>query len=301
MSSTDTPTAEAASGRRDGLFGLGVTAVSLAAAVSSYAGLDGLALLAGWNPRLALLLPLTIDAYALTATRVWLSKATRSIRARRWAKVNAIGAIATSIAGNAVYHAAAAHVFTPGWPVVVAVSGIPSIVLGLIVHMWHLATTPDPKPAADAPADRDTSDATGTPAPTTGSTLPTPPPNASSTARAATASGTPAPKPTGTRKSAPAKKRTGKATGSGTAAQSDAELLDAARLLGAELGAMPTATRLVKTFGVGTGRAKKLAAILAAEPVPTDAIDTAAPIADDATNESTTELEANTAEVPVSA
>src|SRR5581483_11366210 len=139
-----------AGGQRDALFALGMAAVSMAAAISSYSGLASLADLAGWNHRLALLLPLTIDAYAVTATRVWLSPKTAGRRARRWAKGNAIGAIATSVAGNAVSHAAAAHVFTPTWPVVVMVSAIPSIVLGLITHLWHLRNTPDPAPATAA-------------------------------------------------------------------------------------------------------------------------------------------------------
>ncbi|HEV2640772.1 MAG TPA: DUF2637 domain-containing protein [Actinocrinis sp.] len=131
---------------RDVLFALGMAAVSLAAAVSSYSGLATLADLAGWNHKLALLLPVTIDAYALTATRVWLSPRTVGHKARRWAKGNAIGAIATSVAGNAVAHAANAAVFHVTWPIVVAVSAIPSIVLGLITHLWHLRNTPDPTP-----------------------------------------------------------------------------------------------------------------------------------------------------------
>jgi hypothetical protein len=146
---TSTPNSTAPQ-QRDALFALGMAAVSLAAAISSYSGLASLADLAGWNRRLALLLPLTIDAYALTATRVWLSPKTAGRRARRWAKGNAIGAIATSVAGNAVSHAAAAHVFAPTWPVVVTVSAIPSIVLGLITHLWHLRNTPDPAPATAA-------------------------------------------------------------------------------------------------------------------------------------------------------
>jgi hypothetical protein len=150
MTTPETTPAPATSGQRDALFALGMAAVSLAAAISSYSGLASLADLAGWNHRLALLLPLTIDAYAVTATRVWLSPKTAGRRARRWAKGNAIGAIATSVAGNAVSHAAAAHVFAPTWPVVVMVSAIPSIVLGLITHLWHLRNTPDPAPAPAA-------------------------------------------------------------------------------------------------------------------------------------------------------
>lgn len=48
--------------------GMAVTAVS--AAVASFSGLRGLAELAGWPQPLAALLPLTVDAHALTATRV---------------------------------------------------------------------------------------------------------------------------------------------------------------------------------------------------------------------------------------
>lgn len=158
----------------DRLFALGMAAVSLAAAVSSYSGLAALADLAGWNHRLALLLPITIDAYALTATRVWLSPKTAGQRARRWAKGNAIGAIATSVAGNAVSHAAAAHVFAPSWPVVVMVSAIPSIVLGLITHLWHLRNTPDSAvPVADGAPVPVTSPATA-PATSSGPEAPVP-------------------------------------------------------------------------------------------------------------------------------
>jgi DNA-binding transcriptional regulator YiaG len=148
--------------QRDVLFALGMAAVSLAAAISSYSGLASLADLVGWNHRLGLLLPLTIDAYALTATRVWLSPKTASRKARRWAKGNAIGAIATSVAGNAVSHAANAHVFHVTWPIVVAVSAIPSIVLGLITHLWHLRNTPE---AAPVPVAVETQSADAVPAP----------------------------------------------------------------------------------------------------------------------------------------
>ena len=76
--------------------GIAVTAVT--AAVASFTGLRGLAADAGWPTRLAWLLPVTLDTYAST---------TRSRRARRFARANAVGAIAASIAGNATYHAAA--------------------------------------------------------------------------------------------------------------------------------------------------------------------------------------------------
>jgi hypothetical protein len=132
--------------KRDALSVLGMVAVAGAAAFTSYSGLDGLAQLAGWPKQLALLLPVTIDAYAMTATRVWLSPARLTRKARSWARGNAIGAIATSVLGNTVFHAAAAHVLSVTWPVVVGISAVPSVVLGLTVHLWHTANDTEPEP-----------------------------------------------------------------------------------------------------------------------------------------------------------
>ncbi|MEV6638171.1 DUF2637 domain-containing protein [Actinoplanes sp. NPDC051470] len=64
-------------------------------AIASFAGLRGLAEVAGWPARLAWLLPITIDAYAMTSARVWLAGTPAAGRARRFARANAIGAIAT--------------------------------------------------------------------------------------------------------------------------------------------------------------------------------------------------------------
>jgi Protein of unknown function (DUF2637) len=133
--------------KRDLLSVLGMVAVAGAAAFTSYSGLSGLAELAGWPSKLALMLPVTIDAYAMTATRVWLSPARLTKKARSWARRNAIGAISMSVLGNTIYHAASAHVLSVTWPVVVGISAIPSIVLGLTVHLWHVADDLDPEPA----------------------------------------------------------------------------------------------------------------------------------------------------------
>ena len=134
--------------KRDLLSVLGMVAVAGAAAFTSYSGLSGLAELAGWPSKLALMLPITIDAYAMTATRVWLSPARLTKKARAWARGNAIGAISMSVLGNTIYHAAAAHVLSVTWPVVVGISAIPSIVLGLTVHLWHVADDLEPEPAS---------------------------------------------------------------------------------------------------------------------------------------------------------
>lgn len=112
-----------------------MTVTALSAAVSSFSGLRSLAVVTGWPDALAPLLPFTIDAYAMTATRVWLSKATGSAAARRFARWNAIGAIGLSLVGNAAWHLIAAHVLTVTWPIVVLVGAVPPAVLGLLSHL----------------------------------------------------------------------------------------------------------------------------------------------------------------------
>ena len=113
--------------------GMAVTALS--AAVSSFSGLRSLAAATGWPETLSPLLPLTIDAFAMTATRVWLSGMTRSAHARRFARWNAIMAITLSLVGNAAWHLIAAKVLTPDWPIVVFVGAVPPAVLGLLSHL----------------------------------------------------------------------------------------------------------------------------------------------------------------------
>src|SRR6478736_3801854 len=97
----------------------GMTVTACAAAVSSFSGLRSLAVATGWPGAMAALLPFTIDAYAMTATRVWLSKATGSATARQFARWNAIGAIGLSLVGNAAWHLIAAKELTVTWPIVV--------------------------------------------------------------------------------------------------------------------------------------------------------------------------------------
>ncbi|WP_206443253.1 DUF2637 domain-containing protein [Candidatus Protofrankia californiensis] len=127
---------------------LGMTVTACAAAVSSFSGLQSLAAATGWPEALAPLLPFTIDAYAMTATRVWLSKATSSTAARRFARWNAIGAIGLSLVGNAAWHLIAAHVLTVTWPIVVLVGAVPPAVLGLLSHLAVLRVQNDEDEAA---------------------------------------------------------------------------------------------------------------------------------------------------------
>ena len=104
---------------RDGWVMVGMLIAAASAAVASFTGLRGLALITGWPQRLAWLLPLTLDAYAMTSARVWLAATTRARRARRFARANAIGAITASIAGNATYHAVTVGLLAVSPPIVV--------------------------------------------------------------------------------------------------------------------------------------------------------------------------------------
>jgi uncharacterized protein DUF2637 len=122
---------------------VGMAIAATSAAVASFSGLRGLAEVAGWPAHLAWLLPVTVDAYAMTSARVWLAGTTRSRRARRFAAANALGAIAGSIAGNAAFHAVSTGLLAVCWPIVVAVGAVPAAVLGLTAHLHALRTHTD--------------------------------------------------------------------------------------------------------------------------------------------------------------
>ncbi|MFI6073931.1 DUF2637 domain-containing protein [Actinoplanes sp. NPDC051343] len=126
---------------------VGMAVAAISAAVASFAGLRGLAQVAGWPDQLAWLLPVTIDAYAMTSARVWLAGTVGGKTARRFARANAIGAITTSIVGNAGYHLIAAGIVAISWPIVVLVGAVPAAVLGLTAHL-HALTTINHGPAS---------------------------------------------------------------------------------------------------------------------------------------------------------
>lgn len=134
---------------RDWLVSLGIAVTAMSAAMSSFAGLRSLAVVAGWPVWLAWIFPLTVDAWAMTATRVWLAQSTGSGRARRFARTNAIGAICASVAGNAVSHLVAARLLVPNVVLVVAVGAVPALVLGLVAHLAVLRQYNESGPADD--------------------------------------------------------------------------------------------------------------------------------------------------------
>jgi hypothetical protein len=124
----------------------GMTVAAASAAVASFSGLRGLAEAAGWPGNLAWLLPVTVDAYAMTSARVWLATSTGSRRARTFARTNALGAITASIAGNAAYHAIGTGLLAVSWLIIVVVGAVPAAVLGLTAHLHALHAHTDPNP-----------------------------------------------------------------------------------------------------------------------------------------------------------
>jgi hypothetical protein len=132
--------------RRDWAVLIGMAVAATAATLASFSGLRGLAELAGWPDRLAWLLPVTLDAYAMTSARVWLAGHTTNPATRRFARANALGAITLSITGNAAYHSTAAGLLDISWPVVVLVGAVPAAILGLTAHLHALQGHAAPAP-----------------------------------------------------------------------------------------------------------------------------------------------------------
>lgn len=141
-------------GARLVLFGL-LLVVAAAAAVLSFAALRDLALLCGFSPALAWLLPVVVDAGAAAGSLVWLGNRAGG-PARRFARALALGLLTLSVAANALGHGLAAYHLAPDWRVVVAVSAIAPAVLGAVVHLAVLVGRLEPAPALD---DSDAEDA----------------------------------------------------------------------------------------------------------------------------------------------
>ncbi|MCW2900392.1 MAG: hypothetical protein JWO67_2657 [Streptosporangiaceae bacterium] len=130
--------------------------VAAAAAVLSFAALRDLALVCGFAPWLAWLLPVVVDAGAAAGSLVWLGGWSAE-PARRFARALALCLLGLSVAANALGHGLAAFALRPAWWVVVIVSSVAPAVLGAVVHLAVLVGRPDdaalPPEADDADAD----------------------------------------------------------------------------------------------------------------------------------------------------
>jgi hypothetical protein len=107
--------------------------VGVAAAILSFSALKDLAVLCGFHPDLAWLLPLVVDAGAGAGCLVWLGGHPGA--GRRFARALTWTLLASSVAGNAIVHGLSAYGMAAPWWLVVAVSAIAPAVLGAVVHL----------------------------------------------------------------------------------------------------------------------------------------------------------------------
>jgi hypothetical protein len=128
-----------------------VLLVALATVTASFTAQSGLGELAGWTTvfhvfgvevAMSWLLPITVDAYGIAATRIATDKARYSAEVRRHAFGHALAAVVVSVLGNAMFHLIEAEVIVLGgaaWVLVVAVSVVPPIALGGLAHLLGVA------------------------------------------------------------------------------------------------------------------------------------------------------------------
>jgi hypothetical protein len=137
----------------------GMAAVGAAAAVLSFQTwvriAEAVGYTAHWHPQVPLgfgtglhlgfavwiscLYPVAIDVYAVVVTRIWL-KARRGSEVARFARANSLGAIGLSVASQGAYHAmvAAQWNVSEAWPFVILASSFPPVIVGLVVHLYHV-------------------------------------------------------------------------------------------------------------------------------------------------------------------
>lgn len=102
-----------------------------------------------WHLNTAITLPVGVEAYAAYALGVWIRPGIVPAPARSFAKKSAIGALATGIVGQVIFHLlAAAHWQRAPWPVVMGVACLPVIVLGFGAGLTHLLRADETEPQA---------------------------------------------------------------------------------------------------------------------------------------------------------
>lgn len=114
---------------------IGLPVALLSAAILSFQGLYSLARDVGWSPKIAWLLPVSVDVAAAIATVVWLGSPREFEDVRRHAAKIALTAIGMSIVGNGGAHLIEAGVLEVTPTVIVIVTSIPPIVVALLVHL----------------------------------------------------------------------------------------------------------------------------------------------------------------------
>ncbi|HEX4815906.1 MAG TPA: hypothetical protein VFV66_24430 [Nonomuraea sp.] len=152
--------------RRDWVLIVAVVLVAASTVIASFTAQAGLGERAGWlayvtlfdavELRLSWLLPLTVDAYGVAATRIATNKRAYSAEVRGQAFGHALAAVAVSVVANAVFHLLEAHVIVLGntaWVLVVAVSIVPPVALGGLAHVLSVAARDEVETVTSATAE----------------------------------------------------------------------------------------------------------------------------------------------------
>jgi hypothetical protein len=150
--------------------------IGLAAAISVWSGWVGLGQLAGFGviqplPGLwddlhlnsAIVLPISVEAYAAYAMRCWLTSHSITPRARGFARWSTVVSMAIGAGAQAAYHVmtAAGQTRAP-WGVTVVVATIPVLVLGLATALASLIRVSDgPEPDQASPSEEPSNDDSG--------------------------------------------------------------------------------------------------------------------------------------------
>lgn len=128
--------------------------MGFAAAVSLWSGWVGLGRMCGFGViaplpgiadgfhiNTAIALPVSVEAYAAYALRVWLSASWHSVRTIAFARRSAIASLVIGGGAQVAFHLMAAAGYTRApWPVVTLVSLVPVLVLGLASALARLVT-----------------------------------------------------------------------------------------------------------------------------------------------------------------
>lgn len=93
---------------------------------------------ADWQLDTSITLPIGMEAYAAWALSVWLSGDVPD-KARRFAKLSALGSLGVGMSGQVAYHLlTAAHVTKAHWTITMLVACLPVAILGLGASLAHL-------------------------------------------------------------------------------------------------------------------------------------------------------------------
>lgn len=92
----------------------------------------------GWTLRLAWLLQIAIEGYALIAIRIWWVDQTASPKTKVYAAQQAVAAVVAGFLGQSLYHLARQCTWTDGqwwWVAVVLVTGSPAVMIALSIDL----------------------------------------------------------------------------------------------------------------------------------------------------------------------